>query len=600
MIFPEIAPSRGDCLRTIQEAFRSERARIYVDASVLIHCYEMSRSAREELLGALDGFGGRVRIPVWAAKETWDRTKSLTSRKPLSKTTVPLSRHLARFRSESLRYVDERTFDDMSMDEFTKELDALTAAGEALIKRADRIDPGHDDANARMLPFIRSHALVSDMAAIYDEVARTGEARYAHEVPPGFKDGGTKSGSDTDDGDEGELQLTGKKRNRFGDLILWLEALQDCRSPEIAHLIVLTRDNKKGDWVYKPDRVTDDNGGLQQNGGLITLPLPLLSQEAKQRCPHLEGVHVISLEMLTQVLRSGHGARVGNLVRALQADVATPKKAGLKESRVGRRTDDEDGEPVHVQFGSQDMMFDPDVLPDDHPIWSEIAALRAEGWTVTNAAALAIKDLIGHADADQAKQVGRGIVAASNDDALAPIDLAQYVLDGAEGTAEIRANLLAGMLGETYLDENGEPKKPQAHSDITAMLYEHADDVETRAAYEATIELSLAPFRHLYLALPGEEERSIRIELLLNGRTIRGIQADGKELLEENAPLSRQLVSGGRTEEMPVGDLIAAVAREFVLPASMLALEGPTNFQIELPERIGFIDWGPVSGEQLR
>jgi hypothetical protein len=58
MIFPEVAPSRSECMRQVQEAFRSDGARVYVDASVLIHCYEMSRSAREELLHALDAFAG--------------------------------------------------------------------------------------------------------------------------------------------------------------------------------------------------------------------------------------------------------------------------------------------------------------------------------------------------------------------------------------------------------------------------------------------------------------------------------------------------------------------------------------------------------------
>src|SRR5690606_33352581 len=137
-------------------------------------------------------FGNKLRIPVWAAKETWDHTRALRAKWPLKSTASTLNKHIARFRTESLRYVDERTFDDMSMEQFNRELEAFLVAGEALAKRAEHIDPGHDDANARLLPFIAAHALTSDMMTIYDEVHRTGEARYSHEVPPGFGDGGLK------------------------------------------------------------------------------------------------------------------------------------------------------------------------------------------------------------------------------------------------------------------------------------------------------------------------------------------------------------------------------------------------------------------------
>ncbi len=598
MIFPEIAPSRSECMRQIQEAFRSDGARIYVDASVLIHCYEMSRSAREELLNALDSFGPKVRIPVWSAKETWDHTRALRTKWPLKATAKTLSNYMARFRSESLRYVDERTFGDMSMEQFSRELDGFLATGEALAKRAEHIDPGHDDANARLLPFIAGHALTSDMTIIYDEVNRTGEARYSHDVPPGFGDGGVRTQNGEGEEGEGSAQLKGKKRNRFGDLIMWLEALQDCGAPEAKHLVIVTRDNTKKDWVYNPERVATDEGGLLQNGGLITLPLPLLAQEAKFRCPHLEGIHVISLEMLTHILRTGHGARVTNLVRALQPDVGNPR-GSVRDGRAERRGESAEGEPVAVSFGSSDMIFEPGE-DTEGPVWRAVNALRAEGWSITNAAAAALTEYMHQVNADQAKQIGRGIVAASNDDALKPIELAQHVLNGDEYSAEIRANLLVGMLGETYFDENGEPRKPTAHSDITGILFDHAGDADTRVAYEATIATTLDPFRKLYLALPGEPERGIPIELQLSGSRLIGCQADGKDLLEMNAPESRQLVSGGKSEEMPVTDLLAALAREFVVPETMLTLEGPTNFQIELPERIGFVGWGPNSGELLR
>jgi hypothetical protein len=378
---------------------------------------------------------------------------------------------------------------------------------------------------------------------------------------------------------------------------MWLEALQDCQSPESKHLVILTRDNSKKDWVYKPERVLDEDGKLQQNGGLVTLPLPLLVQEAKQRCPSLESVHVISLEMFTQILRSGFRARVGNLVRALQPTPKTTRPA----QRPDRQVEPPPGAPaaLNVTFSSQDMIYEPAPEEADSPVWRQIAGLRAEGWSVQNEAAETLMGIIGEATDEQMKQIGRGIIAASNEDAVGPIDLANAVLDNRELPAAARANLLVGLLAETYFDENGSAKKPAAFPDITTILFARAQDPETRRAYEVTIEEPLDPFRQSYLALPGEPDRQIILEIKISQSGLTA-QADGVELLEANAPENRRITIGGRTGETSVSDLVAAIAREFVVPVSMLQVEGPTNFQVDIPERMGFIAWGPSTGEHLR
>lgn len=596
MIFPEIAPNRSDCQRQIVEALSSAQAKLYVDASVLIHSYEISSSACEELLNALEGFGDRVRVPIWSAKETWEHTRGLPSRRPLNKISSGLTKLLERFRSESLRYVDAQTFDDMTVDQFTTEIETLLSTAETLTRRTDRLEPAHDAANARLLPFIAAHSLASNMPLIYDEVSRTGEQRYAHEVPPGFKDGGTKEPTSEEHQEGNPGQLKGKKRNRFGDLIFWLEALQDCVGSE--HLIILTRDNKKDDWVYNPARVLDDDGRPMQNGGLVTLPLPLLIQEARQRCSTLQSVHVISLEMFTQVLRTNLGGRVSNLVRALQSG-----SASRRSTRPPERTDRPpagDQAVANVAFVSADMMFEPGDEQVNTTIWREVAGLRAEGWTAQNDAASALAALLPTAGADEAKQVGRGIVAASNDGAEGPIELADQVLADHEANVDVRANLLVGMLAETYFGEEGEPKKPACHPELAATLFAHASDADTRRAYEVTVGAPLEPMRRAYLALPGEDERSLRVEVQLSGSTLSGLQIEGREILEHDAPGSRQIMPGGRTANISVTELLKAVASEFVVPASMLEVDGPTSYDVELPERLGFIEWGPDSGEQLR
>lgn len=125
MLFPDIAPSKSDVQRQVIEAFRAANLRLYVDSSVLIHCYEMSRSACEELLSALDSFDERVRVPVWCAKETWEHSRGPSSRRPLQKISGQVIKRLSDLRTHSLRYVDERTFDDMTVEDYSRTLEEV-------------------------------------------------------------------------------------------------------------------------------------------------------------------------------------------------------------------------------------------------------------------------------------------------------------------------------------------------------------------------------------------------------------------------------------------------------------------------------------------
>lgn len=434
------------------------------------------------------------------------------------------------------------------------------------------------------------------MAVIYTEIQETGEARYAHQVPPGFGDGGNRSADERDE-DIDEVVLKGKKRNRFGDLIIWLEALSDCNETTGEHLVVLTRDNTKRDWALNPDRVMGDNGRPQQNGGLITLPLPMLVQEAKRRCPTVKTVDVISLELFVQVMRSSFGARLSNLARALQAAAKSMKSPGIPD-RMDDRGTVEVPDLSDLRFSSEDMIFEPSDNDTSHPIWQALSDLKAEGWTIQNQAASRLPDLLVNATDNEAKQVGRGLLDAANEDALGPVDIAIQFVRGDALPAKVRANVIIGLLAETYFNADGEPKKPVAHPEIVRALFEQGSDPEMKRAYEITITDRLTPVRRLYLNLPGENLEVIRIQLVVIDGQLVSLQANERELLEYDAPEARQITS--MESSVSATELVEAVAREFVVPANLLVVDGPTNFDVTIPARMGFISWGPSTGELLR
>lgn len=92
------------------------------------------------------------------------------------------------------------------------------------------------------MPFIEEQRLKPDLTKILREVSETAENRYAHEVPPGYGDGG-KLGEQSSSVKDGEAEkVRGKKKNRYGDLIVWLEILDNCIESKAEHLIVVTRD----------------------------------------------------------------------------------------------------------------------------------------------------------------------------------------------------------------------------------------------------------------------------------------------------------------------------------------------------------------------
>ncbi len=269
MLFPDVTPSREEVFAGLADALANEKTRIYLDASLLIHTYEISLAARDELFGALESFNDRVGVPIWAARETWEFMRGKISPRPLQAPVARLKKELDRFRAEALRYVDDETLSDLSKDEYQTQLDDASRTLRNLSNRVASYEPKSDVTTARLMPFIESRRLNSDLVPILESVSRTAAARASHMMPPGFRD---SPGILDDDQDErGFTKIKGKQRNPHGDLIIWLEALEDCLQKNAEYLIVITRDITKGDWVYVPAKVRDEQGRPQLNSVVIGL-----------------------------------------------------------------------------------------------------------------------------------------------------------------------------------------------------------------------------------------------------------------------------------------------------------------------------------------
>jgi hypothetical protein len=589
MLLPDVSPSRDECVAAVAAALLEERGRIYLDANVLIYCYEMNLSASEDLLKALESYGARVRVPAWAAKETWEYTTNRSGRPPLRPLTDKLRRQLKAFQKETTRYIGDDTVKGSTKEEFQADLGGAIKELVGLFKKVENLEPKTDQTTARLLPFIDGHRLPSDLTTILDEVNRTAAVRMAHRIPPGFSD--SKPSTEADE--TGEPKARGKQKNPHGDLIIWLEVLQDCLREDAEQLVLVTRDLTKGDWVYVPLKTRNDKGQPQLNQGLVTLPLPLLVHEAQQRCPSLTGVHIISLEMLTHVLLSLK-VEVSTLAAALQADTEEEEAESAEVSETALPTELE--ADYLAEFDSADMVAE---LETEDPVDRRILELSGEGWKAQNQAARNLAPLLPGTNRLQRIQIGRGLVEAANDGAIAPVEFLNRVLaDEGLGRA-VRSDLLIGVLAAIYIAETGVPKKPVASRGITDVIFrtEALDDLAD--AYEAVTSRLKSQARK-YLALPSERVREVPISIALEKGALRGVLAADAPLLEEAAPANRAIHRAGRPVTMTTDDLIELLATEFVVPTALLRPDQAATASFEVPELIGFVPWGPNTGTFLR
>ena len=588
MLFHEVAPSREECTAQISTALQAEGGRIYLDANVLIHCFEMSAGASADLLQGFGRYSDRVGIPVWAANETWEHLRERVQRKPLQKLVGRVDNLFESVSSETARYVDDDALNDMTRDEFRTELSAALDSVTSLVSKVRHHEPSIDETTSRLLPFIESQRLDSNLPEIVEAARCSADFRTVHRIPPGFADAAQNS-------DENAASTTkkGKARNPNGDLIIWLEILEDCKKKEATHLVVVTRDVKKGDWVYKPDRVKDRNGRPHANSTGLTLALPLLVYEAKKTCPSLESVQVITVEMLAQIWTQQR-IEVSQLAAALQAEEKSSDEKPSNEEHIVEEEAIDDG--YAPAFRSSDMEFEPD---PEKPFDTVIGELPTEGWKVQNKAVRDLEPRLHSFDRDRRIQIGRGLVAAANLGAVEPAEVLARVLTDGNAPISLRSDVLIGALAQVYIANSGEPKKPIAKFSVINALFEVGASGGLEQAFEAVMS-RLKAIRSEYLALPNETKKIINTEIVLDKDVLVNLIVDGAELLEEDAPKTRTLQSTGRDIEMRVEELFELVAEEFIVPDSWFAYDNQPEATIVIPDHIGFIAWGPRTGISLR
>lgn len=584
MLFHDVQLSYDQVLQGIADALTHDDALVYLDASLLIHCYEVGSSARDELLAALDGLGERVIIPLWAARETWKRSFDPDlGRTPLKSPASKLDNQLKTFVSTTRGFVDEDMFGQsgvMTRADYLTRLEAAKVELLELTKLASKHERKPVETSKRLIPFINDRILQSDLKAILIRVSAEGETRFTHKVPPGWLDGGGP-------GTDGETK--GKKENRYGDLIIWMEILAHIQAKQPKHLVLITRDVKK-DWVYTPQTLLDAAGRPVQNL-TVTLPDPLLIYEAKGVCTALESVHIVSLDAFATVLNNKLATPVPRLLAAVQLDDVTGPR--LPKGSTGAPPTEAD-----VRFTPEDLGYEPQ---RGDPLDDILVSLTVPDFKVQNRAVERLPEEIDGARREQQISLGLRLARAAAAGAREPSDYLVDVLQDSDAPGDLRRHLLLGALAGVYLTDQAELRKPTADEPLTATLFRLTADPILGPAYAPVIART-AGQRKQYLALPTDAPSQIALEFLIarddTGATLRGVLvADGARLIEDNAPESRRISSLGETTT--VEQVLERIALEFCVPRALLTTDETTT-RFRLPPTLGFIRWGPGTGIDLR
>jgi len=574
--------TREEHLREIAALASDPQTLIFLDTNILTYLYKLHEAARLEFFQWSDGVArtNRLVIPAWAANEYLARvtSKTLDSYTPKSKEVSQATRLLNGLLETASLFVDDASLRRIGFPrdraafiaEFRGAINALTPFTSVF---SQNFDSGviHQQIETHLSSVI----LDSDLAALCAQVNREGPGRFEHRLPPGFRD-------------------EDKPENRFGDLIIWFEILEEAvrRAADFPKVLFITRD-EKSDWVYAPKMRKEIVRGERKTVGNTQPELkfadPRLVAEFRRRAGHAN-LTIASIGVLVEGLSRTDPSLFTHIAAAIQintehsssTDSTTsappefdPESQGAPVPEAPAEIPVETAQPVVTEeiIRAPDngvpvvsppprLQYDQDALKDvDYPadapgvINEIILALKSHNWYTQNPAISKIRSLRELEGLEGASWfvLGRNIYQAACGNAQKAMEFVTALETQLRQLPDDAGqHLLAGMLFEVYFDSHGvfreEPKF--TYADKLLSVVTQPDFVDALAF----ITHHLHPHRASMKFFPGDTERkTIHItstpptpvardaeptitELASPAPEVLSILFEGKELLNDIVP----------------------------------------------------------------
>ncbi|MDD2635466.1 MAG: PIN-like domain-containing protein [Bacteroidales bacterium] len=243
MKFPKQELDVDAYFNKIEALLNDSQCHIFIDTNIISQLYRLNEDARNDFYSWVDSCKERFHIPNWSVHEysnrvttqkTKDYLSELTKAKTYAKELNNISRFMRGYVGDSLLVGSvyekdkERLFTDV---------DDIVNRFEIIANAINKNLVNHQQAvHKEVLDKLNCYTIDSDIFSIMQNLKSEQEFRFNCMLPPGYKD-------------------SDKPSNNAGDLIIWKEIIDFCKSEEsnIKKAILVSRDNKP-DMVYRPSK----------------------------------------------------------------------------------------------------------------------------------------------------------------------------------------------------------------------------------------------------------------------------------------------------------------------------------------------------------
>ena len=354
---PPQPESQAEYLERAMRLFKDPRCQVYFDTSFLMWLTTIGGQARKDFFSWLRATcPGRYVVPVWAAHEFHRHHGEGTLLDNLGDSVKKLEA-AGRSIYEDLRPFMDEPLPNGHRDPKKQQLDAVMVMNtvDSLAKAIKSWGKTYDKHALEVIDFINEFG--ARRSGVFEHVAdvqSVGANRYENRIPPGFKDRNKKDRK-SDSGD-GKSAVEGS--NKWGDLILWREALHLAKAARARRIILVTND-KKNDWeISKSEGVTlDEDLKKIRDDWSVPSAHPMLLYEAGNSCGADDVLLIDSKNLGALLLKATGGDASGFIDVAIVPPPPKPDTPKQAQKKAGREAMESRNQALQAQSAEAGAKF---------------------------------------------------------------------------------------------------------------------------------------------------------------------------------------------------------------------------------------------------
>ncbi len=223
--------------------FNNRDTILVLDTNILIWLYRVNKEARDELFNWFRDLkhDNLIAVPAWSIHEYNNHLQQKKDEVlfPFRKLSKSLRTNLNELDNYASLIVNHEIVKDSGFLSRSELLEDLKESSERINKILNCLNKVKNEnittVRSEIEDFIDGVIMKSDIYSIQNEVRLEAQFRFNNRIAPGFKD-------------------KDKTDNNYGDLIIWREILDYCKSKGFQNAILLTLDNKI-DWITYPEKI---------------------------------------------------------------------------------------------------------------------------------------------------------------------------------------------------------------------------------------------------------------------------------------------------------------------------------------------------------